>query len=107
MWPFTGSESPPLSGFVQCWWKRTVLPVLLQSTTASTGLRGPQLQVVAHTSMMPGAPLHRKRTAKQHVVGIGVPATADTQTMPTHPGGTGFGAGVRSVLTSVALKPGH
>ena len=88
-------------------WKRTSLPTKVQSVLASTGLCGDQSQVFAHTSMTPTAPLHRNLTRKQHVVPTGVVAVACTQINPTQPGGTGFGAGVWSVLTSVALNPGQ
>src|SRR5919198_510356 len=107
MSPLTGFELFEPSGLVQCMWKRTLLPTSVQSVLASTGLCRDQSQVLAQTSMTPTTPLHWNLTRKQHVVPVGVPATAWTQISPTQPGGTGFGAGVWSVLTSVALKPGQ
>src|SRR5437899_11885245 len=107
MSPLTGSDGSVVLVFSQRWWKWTVVPEVVQSTAVSVGLRGPQSQVFAHTSMMPGRPSHRNWTVKQHVVASGVPAGAETQIIPIQPGGTGFGAGVLSGLTSVALHPGH
>jgi hypothetical protein len=93
-------------GFVQRWWKRTVLVSFVQSTTESTGW-GPQPHVVTHRSSVALTFWHVKTIGKQHVVGTGVPGAAVTLIHPVHPTGSGFGAGDLSSLTSVAVKPGH
>src|ERR1044072_4195706 len=104
--PLTGSDGAE-PGFVHRWWKRTVLPMRFQSMTASVGFFGAQLQVLAHTSITPGTPSQLKLTVKQQVVPDGTDAGADTQIMPIQFAGSGFGAAVLSVLTSVAVNPGH
>src|SRR5262245_56337119 len=96
--PSIGDESCVGPGFDQRTWNRTVLvpASVCQSIRLGCGFApvGLQLHVVAHSSTMPGWPAQSKRSAKQHVVGIGVVAMAETQIQPCQFGGTGFGAGV-------------
>src|SRR5438093_3949939 len=77
-------------------------PVRLSGTPVSC-----QTQVWAHTSITPGWPSQTKVTLKQHEVPGGTLAAAATLIHPVQFGGTGFGAGVKSSLSSVAVKPGH
>jgi hypothetical protein len=97
MFPLTGSEELLPFEFVHCWWKWTVVPVTVQSTVLSVGGTGWwQLQAVEQMSIVLLLPWHVKVMLGQQLVPEGTPATAETQTQPVQPGGTGFGAGVRS-----------
>src|SRR6266850_32923 len=64
-------------------------------------------QASAHTSITPGMPSQVKVTVKQQDAPSATPAAAATLIQPVQPGGTGFGAGVKSSLSSAALQPGH
>jgi hypothetical protein len=66
-----------------------------------------QSQAVAHSSISAGDPAQSKCRMGQQVVPTGTPAAAVIEMKPVQPGGMGFGAGDRSSLTSVAVKPGH
>ena len=58
-------------------------------------------------SITPTAPAHMTVTVKQQFVPTGTLALADTQILPSQPGGNGLGAGERSLFTSATVKPGH
>src|SRR5207253_2826007 len=97
----TGFELSDELGLVQCWWKRTVVPVVVQSTTVSTGLLcWAQSQVLAHTSMTPGTPPQSKFSLMQQLSPTGTEAAACTQILPSQLVGSGFDAGELSGFTS-------
>ena len=60
----------------------------------------------AHVDLA-GLPSQSNVTVKQHDVPAGTLFAAATLIHPVQFGGTGFGAGVKSSFSSVAVKPGH
>ena len=103
MLPLTGSESPVVDGLSHRMWKRTSVPTSVQSRPESVGCGRAHWQTFVHTSIVAATPSHTKFTLKQQIVPTGVPGGAVTAIRPTQFSGTGFGAGVLSVLSSVAV----
>src|SRR5262245_55061767 len=93
--------------FSQRWWKRTIVPMVVQSTVVRTGGAGCHWQAVEQMSIVLEEPAHPKTIPKQQLAPVGTAPATETQIQPLQPTGSGFGAGVKSSFTMVALKPGQ
>ena len=106
MSPLAGSVGLLALSFVQCWWKRIVPFCGTQSTELSFGGFTPQSHAVEQMSIvLVWVPQVNVMLGQQLVPEGTGPAVSLMK--PDHPTGTGFGAGVRSSLTSDMPKPGH
>src|SRR5262245_26272873 len=106
MLPEAGSDDFVRLSLCQPRWNFTFDPTFTQSISASTGRTTAQSQAVEQMSTVLAPSSQTNVKPKQQLVPVGTPLV-ETQIQPVQPTGTGFGAGVKSSLTSAAENPGQ